>query len=371
MRTATRPAPLRVPHAASSTTARLPPLEPARDPQQRRADARLLVAHADGTQLHAPRATWYAHLAPGDVVIGNDAATLPASLFARHVPTNRAVEIRLAGHAPRAVDGALRFAALIFGAGDWRTPTEERAQPPALASDDVLACGEVTLVVEASLGHPRLVLLRFPRDDALAWSLLARAGHPVQYAHLRSALAPWDVTTPIASRPFAFEAPSAGFVLDWRSVHALRVRGIAFATLTHAAGLSSTGDEALDARLPFDEPYVIPLATAQAIARAQARQGRIVAIGTSVVRALEHAAAGTPSVHAGAGIARQRIGPSTRLSLVDALLTGTHEPATSHFELLRAFVPDETLARAHRAMAARGYRTHEFGDSMLLFRPAR
>src|SRR5206468_1246816 len=150
----------------------------------------------------------------------------------------------------------------------------------------------------------------------------------------------------IAGPPVAFEPPSAGFALEWRALAAMRARGVAFATLTHAAGISSTGDDELDRRLPFDEPYRIPMATAVAIRRVRARGGRIVAIGTPVVRALEDAAACGGRVRAGEGLATQRIGAATRLRVVDAILSGTHEPGTSHYELLRAFTDDATLGRA-------------------------
>ena len=87
--------------------------------------------------------------------------------------------------------------------------------------------------------------------------------------------------------------------------------------------------------------------------------------GLNETRALEHAAApGRP--RAGAGLATQRIGPGTRLRVVDAIVSGTHEPGTSHYELLRAFASDEVLARASDALEAGGYRTHEFGDSVLV-----
>src|SRR5204863_9576651 len=119
---------------------------------------------------------------------------------------------------------------------------------------------------------------------------LSRHGRPIQYAHVPTPLATWDTWTAIAGPPVAFEAPSAGFALDWRSLAAMRRRGVAFATLTHAAGISSTGDDELDRRLPFDEPYRIPVAAVAAIERARSRGGRVVAIGTTVVRALEHAA---------------------------------------------------------------------------------
>jgi S-adenosylmethionine:tRNA ribosyltransferase-isomerase len=149
-------------------------------------------------------------------------------------------------------------------------------------------------------------------------------------------------------------------------LNAIRGKGIGFATLTHAAGISSTGDDALDALLPFDEPYDIPAATELAIERTRVRQGRIVAVGTTVVRALEHAAGRDGSVHAGAGLADQRIGPATRLRVVDAILSGVHEPGTSHYQLLLAFTDAVTLDRMVAEMIARGYRGHEFGDSVFI-----
>ena len=150
----------------------------------------------------------------------------------------------------------------------------------------------------------------------------------------------------------------------------MRGRGVEFETITHAAGISSTGDEELDRLLPFDEPYSVPRATADAITRAKARGGRVVAVGTTVVRALEHAASEDGVVREGVGVATQRIGPSSRLRIVDAILSGTHEAGTSHYELLRAFVDDATLARATEELDSRGYLTHEFGDSVLIERAA-
>ena len=140
--------------------------------------------------------------------------------------------------------------------------------------------------------------------------------------------------TPIAGLPVAFEPPSAGFALDWRALAALRTRDITFTTLTHAAGLSSTGDAELDRRLPFDEPYLIPSDTAAAIRRVRGR-GRVVAVGITVVRAREQAATFGGLVRAGAGLATRRITATTRLRVVHVLLSGTHEPGTSHYELLR------------------------------------
>jgi S-adenosylmethionine:tRNA ribosyltransferase-isomerase len=178
----------------------------------------------------------------------------------------------------------------------------------------------------------------------------------------------WDVWTPFAAMPVAFEPPSAGFVLDWASIRAMQRRGVAFATLTLAAGISSTGDAELDRRLPLDEPYRIPANTAAAIGEARRQGGRIVAVGTTVVRALEHAAARDGVVHSGDGLANQRVGPSTVLRVVDTILSGTHEPDSSHYQLLRAFADDATLAEVTAALDAQAYRTHEFGDSMFIER---
>jgi len=221
--------------------------------------------------------------------------------------------------------------------------------------------------VERLLGHPRLVSLRFDGSPDAVWSGLARHGRPIQYAHVPTPLALWDVWAPIAGPPVAFEPPSAGFALDWQTLAKLRTRGAAFATITHAAGISSTGDPALDRLLPFDEPYRIPEATASAVAATRARGGRIIAAGTTVVRALEHAAL-RGGVRSGAGLATGRIGPASRLRVVDAILSGTHEPGSSHYELLRAFAGDETLRQATEELDARAYRTHEFGDSVLIER---
>ena len=104
------------------------------------------------------------------------------------------------------------------------------------------------------------------------------------------------------------------------------------------------------------------------VGTAARRGGRVIAIGTTVVRALEHAASRDGRVAPGRGVADQRIGPGTPVRVVDALLTGTHEPGASHHELLRAFVTEDTLAKAGDALVLHGYRTHEFGDSMLVER---
>jgi len=334
-------------------------------PVWRPAQAKLLIADARGHLSHLSRQVIDA-LRPGDLVIANDAATLPASLQGQHLPSGSALEVRLAGRRSLARDDVKEFAAIVFGEGDFHMRTEDRPAPPPLLPGDRLGFGPLSAGVLRTLGHPRLIRLRFDGTPDAIWAGLARHGRPIQYAHVPEALALWDVWTVIAGPPVAFEPPSAGFVLDWRTLIEMRRRKIEFATLTHAAGISSTGDEALDARLPFDEPYDIPATTAFATDRARLEGRRIVAVGTTVVRALEHAALGDGRVHQGPGLANQRIGPSTRLRIVNAIISGVHEPGTSHYQLLRAFVNDATLDRMQEEMVARDYRTHEFGDSVLI-----
>src|SRR5688500_12091861 len=338
---------------------------------QRPLDARLLVVDERGAIAHRARADFPALVREGDLVVANDAATLPASLTGEHVPTGSVVEVRLAGRDSLRPREVTRFTAVVFGAGDFRTPTEHRPPPPALHPGDELQLGPLRAVVVNVLGHPRLIEMRLENRTADLREGLARHGRPIQYAYVPGPLDIWDTWTRIASQPVAFEAPSAGFILDWAFIAAVRARGAAFATLTHAAGISSTGDAELDRLLPLDEPYDVPPSTATLVETCKGRGGRVIAIGTTVVRALEHAARSDGTVRRGRGTATQRIGPLTWLRCVDAIVSGTHEPGTSHCQLLRAFQDDAVLGRMETEANAHGYRTHEFGDSLLLERSGR
>lgn len=330
----------------------------------RGANLRLLAIDRLGRLTHLKREDFPALLREDDLVIANDAATIPASLNGIHERTGSPVEIRLASRSSIRSEDVHSFVAIAFGNGDWRTRTEDRAAPPTFLRGDTLLLGPLSARVEDVL-RARLLRIRFEgRPDAI-WSGLARHGRPIQYAHLKKTLALWDAWTNFAAVLAAFEPPSAGFALDWRMLAELGRRNVGFATLTHAAGISSTGDPALDSMLPFDEPYRLPRRTAAALRRAKAEGGRIIAIGTTVVRALEHAAR-NGVLAAGDGVATNRIGPNTCLNIVDGILSGTHEIGTSHYELLRAFASDGTLASAGAALNQHGYLTHEFGDSVFI-----
>jgi S-adenosylmethionine:tRNA ribosyltransferase-isomerase len=339
-------------------------------PVQRPADAKLLVIDRCGDIRHWARSKFVDLLRPGDLVIANDAATLPASLAGIHLPTGRSMEVRLAGRQSLAADDFRQFSAVAFGAGDFRMRTEDRPPPPALAPGDQILLGPLRVTVVDLLHHPRLISIRFDGSPDEIRAGLARYGRPIQYAHVQTPLSLWDVWAPIAGTPVAFEPPSAGFMLDWSTLTSMAAKGIGFATLTHAAGISSTGDAELDALLPFDEPYRIPESTAAAIRWSRAQSRRIIAIGTTVVRALEHAAGHHGVIRAVEGLATQRIGAGTALRIIDAVLTGTHEQGTSHYDLLRAFTDDATLLHSGEELKAHEYKTHEFGDSVFIERKA-
>lgn len=336
---------------------------------QRPVDAKLLVADELGQVQHSARSDLIHYLRPGDLVIANDAATLPASLSGIHLPTGQAIEVRLAGRESLDPADLRNVSAIIFGSGDYHTRTEDRPLPPQLSPGDRLVLGPLAATVKQLQGHPRLVSLSFDGSLDEVWAGLASHGQPIQYSHVKDLLALWDVWTPIAGLPVAFEPPSASFALSWALIVEMRARGVNFATITHAAGISSTGDPELDRRLPFNEPYRIPQVTASAIYRTRTSGGRIIAVGTTVVRALEHhACAGFYTIDSIEGIANQRIGPGSRLQIVDAILTGTHEPGSSHYDLLGAFAEDSTLRHVAEELDSHGYRTHEFGDSVLIER---
>ena len=346
-----------------------PPMQAARARRAHPGDVRLLVMDpVSGRIAERAFATLPALLRRGDLVVVNDAGTRPSSL-ALTTAAGEPVEARL--HMDAADDDGERaaFSAVLFGPGDWRMDTDARPAPPRVRAGDVLtardaagtAVGTATVVSVADLSL-RLVRLRV--DDALARALF-RLAAPVQYSYMGDALALGDVQTPYASRPWASEMPSAGRSLSVGVLVELRRRGVEIARVTAAAGLSATGDPALDRLLPFPEPYEVPPDTVAALARTQARGGRVIAVGTSTVRALESAAV-DGAVRAGRAMATLILGPAYAPRVVDAIVSGMHESGTSHDAVLRAFAPGEIVDRAIATGRAHGLLVHELGDHCIV-----
>jgi S-adenosylmethionine:tRNA ribosyltransferase-isomerase len=339
-------------------------VSPARWPRGAPLEERLVVVDPRADCFTFGRvADLAARVGPWDLVVVNDAATLPAALRGA-TSSGEPIEARLLA----SQGGTWR--AVLFGAGDWRTRTEDRPAPPRVrVGDGLVFPGGLDAKVEAvSTTSERLVDLRFAVEGDAFWSALYRAGRPVQYAHIAGPLALWHVQTPFGSRPWSSEMPSAARPLAWELLLALRARGARLATVTHAAGLSSSGDARLDAAMPLRESFEVSAAAAAGVNETRAGGGRVIAVGTSVVRALESAAARAPGdpIAAAAGETDLVIDAAHRLRVVDALFTGMHDPGTSHDALLHAFAPEGLLRRAHAAAEARGFVGHEFGDSMLI-----
>jgi len=215
---------------------------------------------------------------------------------------------------------------------------------------------------------PRLWKLRFSESGTRLLDLIYRLGQPIRYDYLS---VPWQLDyyqNVYATEPGSAEMPSAGRPFTWRLLFALRRAGVGAAYLTLHAGLSSYMDERLDRlHLASEEEYSIPEATALKIKSALTRGGRIVAVGTTVVRALESIAiirSGQPQAYH--GYTDLRITAAHKLRVVDGLLTGLHEPQASHLDLLCAFLPAEVVRTAYQEAITRNYLWHEFGDLNLI-----
>jgi S-adenosylmethionine:tRNA ribosyltransferase-isomerase len=296
------------------------------------------------------------HLRAGDLLVVNDAATLPASLHGRDAKNN-AIELRLTTQLK-----AQTWQAVALGAGDWHTPTEDRPAPPRLQTGEEIyfAPNFRARVLNAQPLSDRLLQLEFNLSGAALWRNLYQYGRPIQYSYMRDELKLWSVQNIYSSRPWAVEMPSAAHALNWQLLLQLLRNGVQVVSLTHGAGLSATGDDRIDEALPLAERFEIPAATMAALQRTKANGGRVIAMGTSVVRALESAGLKR------SGFTTLRLGPGSQRRVVDGLLTGTHDVSESHYQLLRAFLPEDVLTRVSQHLEAKDYLTHEFGDLCLV-----
>ncbi|MCI0490648.1 MAG: S-adenosylmethionine:tRNA ribosyltransferase-isomerase [Blastocatellia bacterium] len=330
-------------------------MKAARAPRRDKRKVRLLVV-SEGEIRDSSIEFLPDHIGAGDLLVVNDAATLPASLYGRDGIGNR-LEVRLRAQLDDRV-----WQAVVFGAGDWHTPTEERPSPPRFKEgDDVIFSGDFRArVLGENELSARLLDLEFNLSGAELWRSIYLHGKPVQYSYMDEDMKLWAVQNVYSSRPWAVEMASAGHALDWRLLLKLMKKGVRIVSLTHGAGLSSTGDADVDRALPLAERFEIPQATMEAVRLTRAEGSRVIAVGTSVVRALESASLRL------SGFTDMKIDPGYKLQFVDGLLTGTHEMSESHYQLLGAFLPESLLLRISNHLAEEDYLTHEFGDSCLL-----
>jgi S-adenosylmethionine:tRNA ribosyltransferase-isomerase len=315
----------------------------------RRDGARLcLVDRAARDVRHTSVAQLGDHLHPHDLLVVNSSRTIPSALTGVRA------------------DGTLvQVRPWVRRATSWDViavaPDPPHAPVP-LAEGEVLRFpgGFDARVDRRRDDLSSLWRLQHLRGDGFA--ALLREGEPIRYSYAGEAVGMEHLQTVYASQPGSAETPSAGRHLTWQLLLGLRGRGVEVADIVLHTGLSSTQDDAVDATHPLvEEWYSISACAAAAIGRAQ----RVIAVGTSVVRALETTGSGG-SVIAASGWTSLRVGPQTRLRACHALLSGFHEDGGSHLDVVGAFLDRPLLERAYAECMTRGYLWHEFGDAMLI-----
>lgn len=328
-------------------------------------ETRLLVINSDNEVTHTKVKNLNDFFSPGDLLVVNRSATLPSRFQGVIERSGEHVEIRLASFQGPSPQDLSHWLAISFGLGSWRTPTEKRAHPPQLISGDVVAIGAGLKIFVSQVEEGRLLRIQF-QSDALEEKLY-QYGRPIQYSYLKEDLKLWDQQTIFSGPPVSVEPPSASFQMTWSRVLGLKKMGVEVFSLIHGAGISSTGSESLDKKLPLKEWYSIPFETAKAVHEARTRGKKVIALGTTVLRALESASYGGV-VSVGDGLTSLKIKSDHKFQVVDALVSGVHESGTSHLELLKAFIPESLLDAGYRQMKALEYRGHEYGDLSLLIR---
>jgi S-adenosylmethionine:tRNA ribosyltransferase-isomerase len=343
-----------------------------RPPEDRglaRDEVRLLVAEPDGLR-HLRFRQLPEVLAPGDLVVINTSATVPAAIDATR-QDGREVVVHVAGPAPGSPVGGSSVTGERAGAEVTAGPhVVELRRPdgrgPMLDAEPgerltLIAGGQLRLVAAEDPPHRRLWAAFFALDGPLE-DLLARAGRPVAYGYLedRHEL---DVHQPaVARHPGSAEMASAARPLTPRVVTDLVTRGINVAPVVLHAGLSSLEPD----EPPRPERFEVPSVTARLVEHARRHGGRVIALGTTATRALETVATSDGRVRPARGWTDLVLGPDRPARVVDGLVTGWHDSDASHLLLLEAVAGADLVQRAYEAALAGPYLWHEFGDSCLL-----
>jgi S-adenosylmethionine:tRNA ribosyltransferase-isomerase len=315
---------------------------------------RLMVARrGDSTIEHGRFRDLPAFLAAGDLLVVNDSATLPAAIDAR-LADGTAVELHAATRAPHLHDGdwwvvELRTAG---GAAPFTARAGARVTMPGGAAAELVA---------PYAGGARLWLARVDGDESLL-DALRRHGRAIRYGYVPATWPLEAYQTVFAREPGSAEMPSAARPFTPGLVTRLVAAGVLVAPLTLHAGVSSPERH----EAPYPERYTVPAPTARLVNAVRGWGGRVIAVGTTVVRALETVAAPDGTVAAGAGWTGLVVTSERGLRAVDGLLTGWHEPHASHLRLLEAAAGEPLLSRCYEEALARGYLWHEFGDSHLV-----
>ncbi len=305
---------------------------------------RLLVAE-QGTIWHARFRDLGRFLEPGDLVVVNTSGTLPAAVDTGGVTV----------HFSTAVDGDEWIVEL-------RRPDQSGPVRDGRAGDRIALPHGATLSLLGNVsGSDRLWRARFSGPSTVV-GYLNRYGRPITYGYLRGRWPLPAYQTVFARDPGSAEMPSAGRPFTAELVTALVTAGVPIAPITLHTGVSSleTGEP------PQPERFRVPEHTAGLVNWARSRGGRVVAVGTTVARALETVALPDGSVRAGEGWTELILGPDRPARTVSGLVTGLHDPQASHLLLLEAIAGTALVQRAYDAAVSGRYLWHEFGDSCLL-----
>jgi S-adenosylmethionine:tRNA ribosyltransferase-isomerase len=317
---------------------------------------KLLVAQASGI-THTRFVDLGDYLEPGDLLVVNNTATLPAAVDGWRDGQPIAVHFSTA-LTDRIWVVELRPARNATGHLTDIRPGERIDLP-----------GGAALVVgssypRAGIAGSRLWTSR-PVIEGDVTSYLARHGRAIRYAYVPRQWPLSSYQTVFAHLPGSAEMASAARPFSTELVTSLITRGITIAPITLHAGVSS----AERGESPTSEPFDVPPHTAQLVNLTRATGGRVVAVGTTVTRALESAAGADGIVHRSRGRTELVVGAGPPVRVVDGLITGWHDAGASHLLLLEAVAGPELVAAAYREAVAHDYLWHEFGDSALLLPP--
>lgn len=325
---------------------KLPPRLEAREPAELRADGRddvrLLVSREDEV-VHAHFRELPRFLAPGDLLVLNTSATVPAALtalredgqeIALHWSTS--LPAGLAVMEPRKVTGRAGERLTIPGGGVVTLLAPYR--------------DSLRLWV-AKLDVPLPVL-----------DYLQRWGRPIAYDYVPRPFPLSAYQTVFAREAGSAEMPSAGRPFTRSLLACLRRSGVQLARLLLHTGVASLEQH----EEPYEEWYEVPLRTAGLVRATRARGGRVIAVGTTVVRALESSVDPNGNAVASRGWTDLVITPQRGVRVVDGILTGLHEPRATHLAMLEAIAGREVVARAYAEALDRQYLWHEFGDVHLI-----
>jgi S-adenosylmethionine:tRNA ribosyltransferase-isomerase len=345
----------------------LPPTREATSPPEARGlardEVRLLVARQRPDSLrpditHTRFSHLADHLEPGDLLVVNDSATLPAAVDGVR-GDGGPVTVHFSGPLPGDRDYPVWVVELRPG------PRADGPVTDAVAGEHLTlpAGARLTLLGGYPSGgrtSPRLWAAHVEVDDVASY--LSEHGRPITYSYVDRAWPLADYQTLFATKPGSAEMPSAGRPFTPAVLRDLVRRGVFVATVTLHTGVSSP--EAGEPPIP--ERYDVPAGTSDLVNLTRSRGRRVVAVGTTVTRALETVASPDGVVSAGSGVTNLVLGPSRPARVVTGLVTGWHAPGASHLSLLQAVAGAALVGAAYDEAIARSYLWHEFGDSCLL-----